>query len=385
MKGGADHVGAFTCLNFKSENQNSGECFTQPHTKYFLTYCYTKSSMNKHAKMYETVAALLAPGKGILAADESDGTAGKRLEMVHLENTPENRQDFREMLFTTPDIEKYLSGIIMYDSSIKNSTDDGTPFPDVLMAKGILPGIKVDLGTTPLDGFPDEVVTQGLDNLAERMEEYYDLGARFAKWRAVINIDDNIPTNESLEINAIMLARYAQIAQRSGIVPMVEPEVIFAGTHDIAQAEMVTTRALQILFQALIRYKVDLEALILKSSMVLAGDMCHEQSTPEQIAGATLRTFHMSVPHEVGGIVFLSGGQTPKRATENLNAIANLGTQPWPITFSYSRAIEEPFLIAWQGKPENGPEAQKVLLHACKMNSLASQGKYDASKETVLE
>ncbi|MBP9717611.1 MAG: fructose-bisphosphate aldolase, partial [Candidatus Pacebacteria bacterium] len=148
--------------------------------------------MNKHAKMYETVAALLAPGKGILAADESDGTAGKRLEMVHLENTPENRQDFREMLFTTPDIEKYLSGIIMYDSSIKNSTDDGTPFPDVLMAKGILPGIKVDLGTTPLDGFPDEVVTQGLDNLAERMEEYYDLGARFAKWRAVINIDDNI-------------------------------------------------------------------------------------------------------------------------------------------------------------------------------------------------
>ena len=340
--------------------------------------------MNKHAKMYETVAALMAPGKGILAADESDSTAGKRLEMVHLENTPENRQDFRELLFTAPEIEKYISGVIMYDSSIKNSTDDDTPFPDVLMANGILPGIKVDLGTTVLDGFEDEVVTQGLDGLAERMEEYYDLGARFAKWRAVITVDENVPTDAALEINATMLARYAQIAQRMGIVPMVEPEVIFAGTHDIARAEMVTTRALQILFQTLIRYKVDLEALILKSSMVLAGDMCREQSTPEQIAGATLRTFHLSVPHEVGGIVFLSGGQSPKRATTNLNAISVLGVQPWPITFSYSRAIEEPFLMTWKGKPENKAEAQKVLLHACKMNSLASQGKYDVSKETIL-
>jgi len=341
--------------------------------------------MNKHAKMYETVAALMAPGKGILAADESDSTAGKRLEMVHLPNTPENRQNFREFLFSAPEIEKYLSGVIMYDSSIKNSTDDGTPFPDVLLAKGILPGIKVDTGTTELDGFPGEVVTQGLDGLFERMEEYYDLGARFAKWRAVVSIDEGIPTDASLEMNAIMLTRYAQICQRSGVVPMVEPEVIFAGDHDIARAEMVTTRALQILFQTLIRYKVDLQALILKSSMVLAGDMYSEQSTPEQIANATLRTFHMAVPHEVGGIVFLSGGQSPKRATENLNAIASLGAQPWPITFSYSRAIEEPFLLAWQGKPENGDEAQKVLLHACKMNSLAAQGKYDVSRETILK
>jgi fructose-bisphosphate aldolase class I len=253
------------------------------------------------------------------------------------------------------------------------------------MAKGILPGIKVDQGTTPLDGFRDEVVTQGLDGLAERIEEYYDLGARFAKWRAVVTIDDDIPTDESLEINAIMLARYAQICQRCGVVPMVEPEVIFAGDHDIARAEMVTTRALQILFQTLIRYKVDLEALILKSSMVLAGDMNSEQSTPEQIANATLRTFHMAVPYNVGGIVFLSGGQSAKRSTENLNAIALRGTQPWPITFSYSRALEEPFLLAWQGKPENGPDAQKVLLHACKMNSLASQGKYDPSRETILK
>lgn len=341
--------------------------------------------MNKQAKMYETVAALMAPGKGILAADESDSTAGKRLELVHLENTPENRQDFREILFTAPEIEKYLSGVIMYDSSIKNSTDDGTPFPDVLIAKGILPGIKVDKGTTLLDGFPEEVITQGLDELDERMQEYYDLGARFAKWRAVITIDDAIPTDQSLEMNAIMLTRYAQIAQRHGIVPIVEPEVIFSGAHDIARAELVTTKTLQILFQTLIKYKVDLEALILKSSMVLAGDMYQEQSTPAEIATATLRTFHMSVPHQVGGIVFLSGGQSAKRATQNLNAIAALGAQPWPITFSYSRAIEEPFLMTWKGKTENVDEAQKVLLHACQMNSLAAQGKYDVTKETILK
>jgi len=342
--------------------------------------------MKKNTKLYETVATLMAPGKGILAADESDATAGKRLAMVHLPNEPENRQDFREILFTAPGIEDYLSGVIMYDSSIKNFTDDGIPFPDVLTAKGIVPGIKVDLGTVDLEGFKGEVVSQGLDNLAERFKEYYDLGARFAKWRAVVSIDDEeVPTEEAITMNAMMLARYAQIAQAAGIVPMVEPEVIFAGDHDLRRAEQVTTKTLQILFQTLQNYRVDLEGLILKSSMVLAGDMHSEQSTPEQIANATLRTFHMSVPHEVGGIVFLSGGQTPKRATENLNAIANMGEQPWPITFSYSRAIEEPVLMAWQGKPENVDEAKKMLLHVSKMNSLASQGKYDSAQDTKLK
>ncbi len=341
--------------------------------------------MKRHAKMYETVAALMAPGKGILAADESDSTAGKRLQMVHLPNEEAHRQDFRELLFTAPGVESYLSGVILYDSTINSAADDGTPFGDVLIARGIVPGIKVDLGTKEFDGFSGEVVTQGLDDLEERFTEYYDLGARFAKWRMVVTIDEHIPTDACLEINAVMLARYAQIAQRTGIVPMVEPEVIFAGDHDIARAEAVTTRALQILFQTLMRYKVDLEALILKSSMVLAGDMYGEQSTPEQIANATLRTFHMSVPYEVGGIVFLSGGQSPKRATENLNAIAKLGAQPWPITFSYSRAIEEPFLLAWQGKPENTAKAQEVLLHACKMNSLATQGRYNPAEDTILK
>jgi len=332
--------------------------------------------MKKNTKLYEIAAALLAPGKGILAADESDGTAGKRLAMVHLPNEPENRQDFREILFTAPGIEEYLSGVIMYDSSIKNFTDDGTPFPDVLTAKGIMPGIKVDLGTHELEGFRGEVVTQGLDNLAERFAEYYNLGARFAKWRMLVNIDeDETPTDEAMRINCIMMARYAHIAQSAGIVPIVEPEVIHDGDHSLQKAETVTTRALQILFSTLIEYKVDLQGLILKSSMVLAGSKHSEQTSPEAVANATLRTFHMSVPHECAGIVFLSGGQTPERSTQNLNAIAKMGEQPWPITFSFSRAIEEPVLKAWDGKKENEGKAKEALLQSCKANSQASLGR----------
>jgi len=332
--------------------------------------------MKKNTKLYETVAALLAPGKGILAADESDKTAGKRLAMVRLPNEPENRQDFREILFTAPGIEEYLSGVIMYDSSIRNFTDDKVAFPDVLIAKGIVPGIKVDLGVCELEGFKGEVVTQGLDNLTERFADYYNLGARFAKWRMVVNIDeDETPTDEVIKINAVMMTRYAQIAQAAGIVPIVEPEVIHAGDHSLEKAEMVTTRTIQILFQTLIEYKVDLQGLILKSSMVLAGDKYSEQTSPEAVANATLRTFHMSVPHECAGIVFLSGGQTPENSTQNLNAIAKMGEQPWPITFSFSRAIEEPMLKAWDGKKENEDKAKEVLLEVCKQNSLASLGK----------
>ena len=332
--------------------------------------------MKKNTKLYEIAAALLAPGKGILAADESDATAGKRLDMVHLPNTPENRRAWREAMLSTEGIEDYISGVIFYDSTIKDETSDGTPFADLLTARGIVPGIKVDLGIKDLHGFKGEVVTQGLDDLDKRFAEYYELGARFAKWRWVVTIDeDELPTDASLKINAIMMTRYAQLAQAAGIVPVVEPEVIYEGDHSLAKAEMVTTRALQILFQTLMEYQVDLSGLILKSSMVLAGSKNGEQSTPEQVANATLRTFHMSVPHEVAGIVFLSGGQTPKQSTLNLNAIAKMGQQPWPITYSFSRAIEEPMLHAWGGKPENVPAAQKALLDNCKENSLASQGR----------
>jgi len=331
--------------------------------------------MKQNTKLYETVAALLASGKGILAADESDPTAGKRLAMVHLPNQPEHRQDFREILFTAPGIEEYVSGVIMYDSSIKNTTDDGVPFADVLTAKGIVPGIKVDLGTRELQGFKGEVVTQGLDDLDVRFAEYYDMGARFAKWRMVVNIDeDETPTDAALKINCIMMARYAQLAQAANIVPIVEPEVIHAGDHSLAKAEMVTTRTLQILFQTLIEYKVDMPGLILKSSMVLAGDVHAEQTSAQEVAQATLRTFHMSVPHDCAGIVFLSGGQSPERSTENLNAIAKMGAQPWPITFSFSRALEEPVLNAWGGKPENVDAAKTALLEVTKRNSAASLG-----------
>ncbi len=332
--------------------------------------------MKKNTKLYEIAAALLAPGKGILAADESDATAAKRLDMVHLENTPENRRAWREAMLGAPGIEEYISGVIFYDSTIKDETSEGIPFADMLTARGIVPGIKVDLGVKDLHGFKGEVVTQGLDDLDKRFAEYYDLGARFAKWRAVITIDeDELPTDASLRFNAMQLARYAQLAQDAGIVPVVEPEVIFEGDHSLQKAEQVTTRTLQILFQTLMDYKVDLSGLILKSSMVLAGSKYPEVSTPEQVAQATLRTFHMSVPHDVAGIVFLSGGQTPKRSTDNLNAMAKMGPQPWPITYSFSRAIEEPMLLAWGGKPENVAKSQEVLLQVCKENSLAAQGK----------
>jgi fructose-bisphosphate aldolase class I len=338
--------------------------------------------MRNNTDLYTTVAQLMQGGKGILAADESDSTAGKRLELAHLPNQAGNRQDFREILFTSPSIEEYLSGVIMYDTALRESTDQGIPFVDVLVARGIVPGIKVDLGTKPIPGFEGEVVTQGLDGLDDRLKEYYTIGARFAKWRAVITIGEHTPTDECLEMNALRMAEYALIAQANGIVPIVEPEVLFQGSHTINEAEEVTTHTLNILFTALKKYRVDLKGLILKSSMVLAGDTNKEQSSPDDVASATLRTFKLSVPREVGGIVFLSGGQTPKRATENLQAIAAYGKQAWPITFSYSRAIQEPMLTTWQGKPENVTQAQKMLLYRVKMNGLAQAGKYDSARDT---
>ena len=334
-----------------------------------------------HEDLYVTVKQLMQDGKGILAADESDGTAGKRLAMVDLPNEPEHRRTFRELLFTAPGIEEFLSGAILYDSSMRNSTSEGIPFPDILAARGIIPGIKVDKGTKDIEGFPGEVVTQGLDDLLDRCKEYYTLGARFTKWRAVITITDDIPTDACIEMNAVMFARYAQIAQAAHLVPIVEPEIIFAGNHSLARAEEVTMRTLQILFATLRQYKVDLKGLILKTSMVLAGDQYKAQSTPEEVADATLRAFHLSVPHDVGGIVFLSGGQAAKRATENLNAIAKMGKQPWLISSSFSRALEEPFLTAWQGKDENAEAAQKALLFRARMNSFAQKGMYDKTKD----
>ena len=337
--------------------------------------------MRENSDLHEIASAMVSSGKGILAADESTSTMDeKRLASIDLPGNPENRRKFRQILFTAPQIEQYISGVIMYDASIKKTTDEGIPFADLLTARGIIPGIKVDKGVRPFQEFPGEMVTQGLDDLDKRLEVYYRLGARFAKWRAVINIGDGLPTNECLSVNAVMLARYAALCQEVGIVPMVEPEVIFDGAHDIARAEEVTTQTLQTLFNTLTQYRVDLKGVILKSSMVLAGKEYEKQSTPEEVAEATVRTFQNSVPHEVPGIVFLSGGQDALRATENLQAVAKVqakrDTQSWAITFSYSRALEEPVLEAWQGKEENISAAQATLLHRAKMNSLAQKGEY---------
>jgi fructose-bisphosphate aldolase, class I len=339
------------------------------------------SYMEKNEALYAIVGQLMQDGKGILAADESDATAGKRLEIAGLPNQAGNRQDFREIMFTAPGIEEYLSGVILYDSTIRENTDQGTPFVDVLGGRGIVPGIKVDMGTKGLAAFPNEVVSEGLDGLAERLKEYYLMGARFTKWRAVITISDETPTDEILRLNATQFALYALRVQEAGMVPIVEPEVMFPGKHTLERAEAVTTRTLQVLFETLKQYRVDLKGTILKSSMVLAGSEYQDPTNARDVAVSTIRTFQLGVPKEVGGIVFLSGGQSPKRATENLDAIARYGKQVWPITFSFSRALEEPVLLAWQGKPENIGDAQKALLTALKQNSLAQQGKLEPEKK----
>lgn len=318
---------------------------------------------------------MMERGKGLLAADESTGSANeKRLAIVGIPGTPENRRRFREILFTAPGIEQYLSGVILYKETLENRTADGTPLADLLIARGIIPGIKVDAGRKPLFGFEGEDVTQGLDDLDTRLAEYYEAGCRFTKWRAAFPISDTLPSTEAVKINTVMLARYAAIVQQAGMVPIVEPEVLYPGTHTIERAEEVTTYVLKTLMDTLLEYKVDLGGVILKSSMVLAGKDNETQSTPEEVATATIRTFKESVPAEVAGIVFLSGGQSAEQATKNLNAVAKANDGPWPITFSYSRAIQMPMLETWKGDEANVEAAQKILLEKCAENAKASLG-----------
>jgi fructose-bisphosphate aldolase, class I len=344
--------------------------------------------MADNQKLHTITANLVAKGKGILAADQSPESMNRQLKAVGVPEEAEMRRKYRQLLFTTPGIEKHVTGIIMHDSTIRNHTDDGILFSDLVIAKGIIPIIKVDKGTVPHTNFPGEVLTQGLDDLAARLVEYYDMGARAAKWRAVITVSSVTPTVENLRADAFLLARYAALCQEAGIVPMVEPEVLHAGSHDIKRAEAVTTQTLQILFDALLEQKVDLKGLLLKSSMVLAGSNYKEQSAAAEVAEATLRTFKNAVPEDVGGIVFLSGGQTPERATENLDAIAEQEKArtdlPWEFAFSYSRGLEEPVLEAWKGKDENIPTAQEALLKRLKLNSLADAGDYEPTLETSI-
>ena len=328
-------------------------------------------------QLEDIARAMVAPGKGIIAIDESNATIKKRFDSVGIENSEENRRAYREMLLTTPKLGEHISGAILYDETLRQKTKDGVPFVEVMKKAGIIPGIKVDKGPQPLAGFPGEVVTEGLDGLRERLQEYYKLGARFAKWRAVINIGEDSPSGTCIEANAHALARYAALCQEVGLVPMVEPEVIMDGDHDIEVCYDVTEATLRSLFAALYEHNVMLEGTILKSSMVISGKDCDEQAEVEEVAAATLRCLRAAVPATLTGIVFLSGGQSDHAATAHLNAMNQMGAQPWPLSFSYGRAMQSAALKIWaKNMAANVAEAQKTVYARARDNGLAALGQW---------
>lgn len=324
----------------------------------------------------ETAQALVAPGKGILAMDESHSTIGKRFAAVGLENTEENRRAYREMLLTTPGLGEHISGAILFDETIRQRTRDGVPFTEVMAKAGVIAGIKVDKGTVPLAGFPGELVTEGLDGLRPRLQEYARLGARFAKWRAVITIGEDIPTTTCLEANAHALARYAALCQEQDLVPIVEPEVLMDGSHDLDTCYDVTEATLRAVFAALYEHNVLLEGTILKASMVLPGKDCQEKASPEEVAEATLRCLRASVPAALPGIVFLSGGQSDEDASRHLDLMNRMGPHPWPLSFSYGRAMQQAALKLWAADPvgKHG-EAQATVARRARENGLAALGR----------
>src|SRR5450631_1786812 len=329
-----------------------------------------------------TAHAMVANRRGILAADESTSTIGKRFNTIKLESTEENRRVYREMLFTAPDASQYISGVILYDETIRQKTKDGTPFPTYLAQNKMIPGIKVDTGAKPLAGFPGETVTEGLDGLRERLAEYYKMGARFAKWRAVIDIGSGIPTAYAIDANAEALARYATLCQEAGIVPLVEPEVLMDGGHALERCEEVTNIVFDSVFEHLFAARVLCEGMILKPNMVVPGKQSAQKASPEQVAEATVRTLKRQVPAAVPGIAFLSGGQAPTEATLHLNLMHAAGPLPWRVTFSYGRALQEDALRAWGGKSTGLTGGQQALCTRAKLNGLAAVGAYKQSMET---
>ncbi len=330
----------------------------------------------------ESIArAIVAPKKGILAADESGGTIKKRFDSINVESSQENRRNYREMLFRTKGVEEFISGVILYDETIRQQAADGTPLVKLLQDKGILPGIKVDTGAKDLPFAPGEKITEGLDGLRERLVEYRGLGAKFAKWRAVIDIGDGIPTDYCIDTNADALARYAALCVEEGIVPIVEPEVLMDGGHAIETCYSATERTLHALFSALFRQRVPLEQILLKPNMVLAGKKCPKQAGVREVAEATLHCFKRTVPAAVPGIVFLSGGQSDEVATAHLNEMNRLGGGPWQLSFSYGRALQAPALKAWGGKPENVAAGQRAYYHRAKCNGAARDGSYTEQME----
>ena len=328
-------------------------------------------------QLAETAQAMVARGKGIIAIDESTTTIAKRFAGVGVENTEEHRRAYREMLLTTPKLGDYISGAILYDETLRQATKAGVPFTKVMMQNGVIPGIKVDKGTQPLAGFQGELVTEGLDGLRDRLKEYYGLGARFAKWRAVINIGDDIPSGTCIEANSHALARYAALCQEQGLVPMVEPEVLMDGNHDIGTCYEVTEVVLRSLFDALYQHNVMLEGTILKASMVVPGKDSGEKASVEEVAESTLMCLKTTVPAILPGIVFLSGGQSDEDATAHLDAMNRMGPNPWPLSFSYGRAMQSAALKIWaQDTANNVAKAQAMVYERAKDNGLAALGQW---------
>jgi len=336
--------------------------------------------MNRN-ELARIARAMVAQGKGILAADESSGTIKKRFDSIKLESTEEARRTYRELLFTAPGVAETISGVILYDETIRQKTKDGVPFSEYLNKLGVIPGIKVDTGAKPFASFPKETITEGLDGLRERLQEYYKLGARFAKWRAVIDIEEGIPTQFAIDANAHALARYAALCQENDIVPIVEPEVLMDGAHSIERCEEVTERVLVSVFDQLHQHRVYLEGSVLKPNMVISGKKAANRASPEVVADATLRVLKRTVPTAVPGIAFLSGGQSSEEATLHLS-LMNKNPLPWQLTFSYGRALQDQALKAWGGNPANFAAGQKAFAKRAKLNGLATTGRYQSAMES---
>jgi fructose-bisphosphate aldolase class I len=335
-------------------------------------------------QLTQVAEAMVQPGKGILAADESSSTIKKRFDAINVESTADNRRDYRELLFRSTDaMRNYISGVILYDETIRQQAKDGTPLPKLIEDAGSIPGIKVDTGAKPLPFCPGETVTEGLDGLRERLNEYYQLGARFAKWRAVIDIGQNIPSYTAIQANAHALARYAALCQEANIVPIVEPEVLMDGAHDIDQCASVTEWVLKEVFQQLYYNRVVLEGSVLKPNMVIAGKKSAKQASVQEVAQKTIQVLKRCVPSAVPGIAFLSGGQSDEDATAHLDAMNRIGGFPWKMTFSYGRALQAAPQKAWSGKPENVAAAQRAFAHRAKMNGLAALGQWKTDLERM--
>ena len=337
--------------------------------------------MSDPSELQATVAAVVQAGKGILAADESGPTIATRFKAIGVESTEENRRAYRSLMLGAPGLGEFVSGIILYEETLGQRADDGMPLPQLAVRQGIVPGIKVDAGKIALAGAPGDEITQGLDGLAQRLDAYKRQGARFAKWRAVYNVSDTLPSRLAVEANAEALARYAAICQQQGIVPIVEPEVLIDGDHSIARCAEVTELVLHEVFHALHRHRVVLEHMLLKPGMVLPGKSHARQAAPAEVAASTIRVLRRVVPAAVPSVNFLSGGQTPEEATANLDAINRLGPQPWRLSFSYGRALQEPAMRVWKGSADNARACQDALLERARLNSAACQARYSAAME----